>query len=173
MKLSLYKLLLVNDHVIAKVIKAQLIVGHIGDIAVIGCPALIVGVAVQHHAYGQTQSLMDLAHPLRVTVRQIVIDGYDMDALSFQCIQIGRKGGYQCFSFTGLHLGNAALMKNDSADQLNPVMLHPKNTPCGFPHGSKRFYQYIIQRLSFCQTLFELLCLPSKLLIGQFHHSGS
>ena len=35
-----------------------------------------------------------------------------------------RKGGHQGLAFAGLHLGDAALMEDDAADELHPVGLH-------------------------------------------------
>ena len=67
---------------------------------------------------------MDLSHPLGITLRQVIVDRNDLDAFSRQRVQISRTGGYQRFSFTGFHFSDTALMENNSADQLNRIMLH-------------------------------------------------
>ena len=77
-------LLLVNGHVVPQVIKSQLIIRHIGNVAGIGFLSLLRGHGVEHHAYGQAQKLMDAAHPLRVTLGQIVVDRDDVDSLACQ-----------------------------------------------------------------------------------------
>ena len=88
---SLHQLFFVNLHIITQIIKTQLIIGDISNITTVCCTALFIGVAVQNHAYGQAQKFMHLSHPCRISVCQVIIDGNDVYALSFQCIQIRRK----------------------------------------------------------------------------------
>ena len=79
---ALYELLLIDDHVVSQVIKAQLIVGHIGNVTIVCLLAFLAVHVVQYHSHGQTEKFMHLSHPLRITLCQIVIDGDDMDALA-------------------------------------------------------------------------------------------
>ena len=74
-------LLFVNHHVVTEIIKAQLVVGHIGDVAVVGCPAFVVGIAVQHHAYGEAKGFVNLAHPLWKTkeFKERLAEGQTLD----------------------------------------------------------------------------------------------
>ena len=67
---------------------------------------------------------MNPSHPLGVTLCQVVVYSDNMHALACQSIQIGRRGGNQRFSFTGSHLRDTALVKDDAADELHPVMFH-------------------------------------------------
>ena len=64
------------------------------------------------------------AHPLGVTLGQIVVHGHHMHTLAGQCIQINRQRGHQGFTLTGRHLRNLALMQHRTANQLNIVMAH-------------------------------------------------
>src|SRR5699024_9893929 len=73
-KFSLYKLFLVDYHVVTKVIKSQLVIGHIGDVASVSRTSLLRLHIVQYHAHGKTQEFMNLTHPLGVTLCQIVVD---------------------------------------------------------------------------------------------------
>ena len=66
---------------------------------------------------------MHLTHPLRVTLRQIVIDRNNMHAFSFQRIQISRQKTSLGLTFTGPHLRDPSLMQHDTADQLYPIVL--------------------------------------------------
>ena len=113
---------------------------------------------------------MDLAHPLGITVCQIIIDSNNMHTLTFQGIQICRKGRYKGFTFTCTHLGNTALVKNNTAHQLNTVMLHAKDTEGRLPHNRKGFHKEIIQCLTFRETLFKLICFCAQRFIGKFLH---
>ena len=81
---ALHHLLLVDSHVVAQVIEAQLVVCAVGDIGGIGRAALLAGQIVDDEADGQTQEAVDLAHPLRVALSQIIVDRDDMHALSGQ-----------------------------------------------------------------------------------------
>ena len=170
MQVSLYQLLLVDNHVITQVIKAQLIVGYISNITVISGTPLISCAAVQNHADGQSQSLMYLAHPGRVTMGQIIVDRNDMDALTLQCVQVSRKGGHQGLSFTCLHLGDTSLMQDNTTNQLYPVMLHTKHTLRSLADSREGLYQQIIQGLAIGQTLLEFFCLSLQFFIRKLLH---
>ena len=165
-QISLYQLFLVDHHVVTKIVKSQFIVGHIGDVTGILSSSLIIFHRVKDHTYSKSQELMDFSHPFCVTVCQVIIDGYNVHALSFQGIQIGRKSRHQSLSFTGLHLCDTALVKNDTADQLYPVMFHAKDTLRGLPDSGKCFRQKIIQGFSFLKTVFIFSSLSSKLIIA-------
>ena len=86
MKVSLYQILLINNHVITKIVKTKLIVGSICDIAVICLPSLIIIHGIQDHTNLQAKKLMYLSHPLGITLCQIIIDRDNVNALAFQCI---------------------------------------------------------------------------------------
>ena len=170
MKIPLYQLLLINNHIVTQVIEAELIIRHVSDVAGIGCPALISCASIEHHAYGQAQRFMDLSHPFCVTVSQIIVYRNNMDALAFQRVQICGKRRYQRLSFTGLHLGDTALMQNNSSDQLYPVMLHAEHTSGCLADCGKCVHQQIIQRLAVFQTLLKLFRLTFQFLVRQLHH---
>ncbi len=113
---------------------------------------------------------MHLSHPLSVTLGQVIVDGDDVHTAALQGIQIRRRRGNKRLTFTGLHLGNTTLMKNNTADQLHPVMLHAKDTLCCFADSRKGLHKQIIQGLSICKTLLVLCCFCPKLLIRKRLH---
>ena len=159
--------MLVNGHVVAQVVKAKLVVGAVGDVSVIGGLLFVALHAVNDQTHRQAQELIDLAHPFGVTLGQIVVDRDDVHALTAQCIQVGGQGGHQRLAFAGLHFGNAALMQDNAADQLNPVGAHAQNTPCGLAAGGEGFGQNIVQRFTVLQTLLQLGGLGLELGVGQ------
>ena len=67
---------------------------------------------------------MYLSHPLSITSGKVIIDCDYVYTLTLKCIEICRKRGYKCLTFTCFHLGYTSLMKNDTTDKLNSVMLH-------------------------------------------------
>ena len=163
----LHQLAGIDAHIVAEVVEAHLVVGAVGDVGGVGVLALLSSEAVDDEAHLQTQEAVDLAHPLGVTLGQIVVDGDDVDALAGQRVQIGGKGGYQGLAFTGLHLGDPALMQHDAAHQLHPVGTHAQYTVRGLPHGGKSLRQNVIQGLAVGKTLLELRGLGLKLCIGE------
>ena len=111
----LSQLRLADDHVVPQVVKTQLIVGAVGNVAGIGLATLGTVHIMDDQAHAEPQEAVHLAHPLTVTARQIIVHRHHVDALAAQCIQIGRQGGHQGFAFTGLHFGNTSLMQHNAA----------------------------------------------------------
>ncbi len=167
------KLLLVDDHIVAQVIEAQLVVGHIGDVALVGLLALLAGHAVEDHSHGQAQELMHLSHPLRVTLHQIVVHRHHMDALALQGIEVGREQECLGLSFTGAQFRDAALVHDDAADQLYSVMLCLQHPGRGLPDGGVGLGKQIVQSRSLRQPLLEFRSLVPQLLIGEGLHLGT
>ena len=64
-------------------------------------------------------------------------------------------------------------MQDNTSDQLNAVMLHIQNPFCRLTHYSKCLRKNIIQRLAFCQALFEFFGLSSQFCIRQLLHTGA
>ena len=88
-----------DDHVVAQVVEAELVVGAVGDVGGVGLlavtgrrlrQALVFGdsqsgskrkaLVVLDAADGQAEGVVDLAHPLGVALGQVVVDGNDVDA---------------------------------------------------------------------------------------------
>ena len=161
------QLLGVDGHVIPQVVKAELVVGSVGDVGVVSRLLGRTHHPVDHQAHGQTHEAVDLAHPLGVTLGQVVVDGDDVHALAGQRVQVGGQGGHQGLAFAGLHLGDAALMQDDAADELHPVGAHAQHTPGGLPAGGKGLGQDVVQSLAILQTLLELRGLSLELLVGE------
>ena len=93
-----------------------------------------------------------------------------MDALSGERIEEHGKRRHEGLAFTGGHLRDLALMQDDTADQLYPVMFHMKNTSGRFADCRKGIRQNVIQRFSICKAFPELLCPGAKRFIRQGHH---
>ena len=133
----------------------------------VGLLPLLLGHVVDDETHGKTHEAVYLAHPLGVALGQIVVDGDDMDALAGQRVQVGGQRGHQRFAFTGLHLGDAALVQHDAAHQLDGVGAHAQHAVGGLPHGGKRFRQDVVQRLTVGKALLELGGLGLELRVGQ------
>ena len=121
----------------------------------IGLAPLLVVDAVLNDADGQSEKLVEPAHPFRVALGQVVVDGDDVNALAFERIQIGRQRGDQRLSFTGLHFRDPALMQNDTADELHVEMPHVQDALAGFANDCEGFRKQVVQRLAVCEALPE------------------
>ena len=159
------QVLFIDRHVVAKVIETEFVVRTVGDVAFIRGFSLGVVQRVDHTAYGEPQPCVDLAHPVSVTLGQIVVYSYYVNAFSLKCVQIYRKGSHEGLSFTGLHLGDPSLMDRDTADDLHPVVLHIENSPCSLPAYRKGIRKDIVESLAVCQTLLEFRRHGSQLVV--------
>ena len=152
----LHQLAGVDAHVVPQIVEAHLVVGAVGDVRGVGGLPLLGGQAVDDQAHLQPQEAVDLAHPLAVTLGQIVIHRDDVDAPARQGVEIRGQGGHQSLALTGLHLGDAALVQHDAAHQLHPVGAHAQHPVRSLPHGGEGLRQDVVQRLALGQALLEL-----------------
>ncbi len=163
----LNQLLLVDGHVVPQVVKAELVVGAVGDVGGIGGLFRVAHHAVNDQAHRQPHKAVDFAHPLAVALGQVVVDGDDVDSPARQGVEVGGQSGYQRFSFAGFHLGNAALVEHDAAHHLDPVGAHAQHAPGGLPAGGKGLGQDVVQGLAVLQALLKLRGLGLELGVGQ------
>src|SRR6185369_9154750 len=95
----------------------------------------------------KTEEAMDLAHPLRVTRSEIIVDRDNVNtAATRECIQIRRQGGDERFALARAHLSDFALMQNDAADQLHVEVTHAGRAYAGFANDCESFRQNLVKR---------------------------
>ena len=126
-------------HVVAEVVEAELVVGAVGDVGVIGGAALLVGEIVDDDADGEAEEAVDLAHPLGVALGEVVVDGDDVDAVAGEGVEIAGECGNERLAFTGLHLRDLALVEDHAADHLDVKVAHPDDTAASFADDSEGF----------------------------------
>ena len=90
-----------------------------------------------------------------------------MDPPAGEGVEVGGEGGHQGLAFAGLHLGDAALVEDDAADELHPVGLHAQHPPGGLPAGGKGLRQQVVQALPVLVAVLELLGLGLELFVRQ------
>ncbi len=159
-------------HVVAQVIETQFVVGAVGDVAGIHVAALAVAQAMDDDAGGQAEEAVDLAHPAGVTAGKIVVNGDDMDAAAGEGVEVDRERGYQRLAFTGFHLGDAALVENHAADQLDVEMALPQGALGGLPDGGKSLNQQIIEFTAIGHLLAEHGGAGAQFVVAQLHQIG-
>src|SRR5690606_6494765 len=98
---SLNPLVQREHHVVAQVVEAELVVGAVRDVRAVRSAASIgTGVGVVETANRETEVVVQVAHPLRVTPGQVRVDGDQVGSASGERVQVERQRGYQRLSFT-------------------------------------------------------------------------
>src|SRR3989338_9542164 len=87
----------------------------------------------------QTQRVINLPHPNRVSSGKIVVDGYHVDTLAGNGVKIRRQSGDQSFSLACPHLGDFSLMQNNPAQKLNVKMPLAERSSGRFPCDGESF----------------------------------
>ena len=154
---TLYHLIEGSDHVITQVIKTEFIVRPVGDIRIVRDFSLVEIQVVNDETDGEAKEFVYLSHPFAVSFRQIIIDGNNVDALSFQRIQIDWCRSDQRLAFTGTHLSDVSTMQNNTTNQLGIEVTHPQHAAGGFTNDRKSLWQDIIQCLTLGKTRFKFI----------------
>ena len=157
----------VDRHVVAQVVETELIVRAVGDISGVHRLAGLRRNLVNDKTDLETEEAVYLAHPLTVSLGEVVVDGDNVYALAGQCVQISGKGSHKGLAFAGLHLCDTALMQDDTADDLYTVMTHTEYAPCCFTAGGKCLRQKLVERFAVLVALLEFVCLGAQLVVGQ------
>ena len=171
-ELPLHHLGFVNHHVVPEVVKAELVVGAVGDVAGVGLPSLVVVLFVYYAAHGHTEEFVYFAHPLGVALRQVVVHGDYMHAVTGKGVQIGGQSLGYGLAFARLHLGYTALMQHYAAQKLYVVMPLAYGALCGLADYGECLRQQVVLGLAVIQACPELVCLSPELLIRKGFHTA-
>src|ERR1051326_626197 len=139
----------VELHVVAQVVKTELVVRSIGDVGGVGRLPLEIIHVVLNATDLESEETMDLSHPFRVTRSKIIVDGDHINTASGERVQIRRKSGDQGLTFAGAHLGNLSLMQHESANHLHIKVPHAGRSLAGFAHYGKCFRKKLVQDFPF------------------------
>ena len=133
-------------HIVAQIVEAELVVGAVGDVAVVGLLALLIVEPVHDDADGEAEEIVDLPHPFGVALGQIVVDCDDVHAAAGERIEIDGKRRDQRLAFAGLHLGDLAFVQDHAADQLHVEMALAERALGGLAHGGEGGNQNVVER---------------------------
>ena len=97
-------------------------------------------------ADGEAEELVDLAHPLRVALGQIVVDGDDMHARAGERVEIDRQRGDQRLALARLHLRDLALVQHHAADELHVEVALAERALRRLAHGCECGNKQVIER---------------------------
>jgi hypothetical protein len=142
-------------HVVAQIVEAELVVGAVGDVRMIGVATLLVGQIGHDHPNGQPEEAVDLPHPARVACGEIVVDGDDMDAGAGQRVEIGGERRDEGLALAGAHLGDLAAVEHDAADQLDVVVALAERALGRLAHRGEGLGEQAVEILAIGQTRAE------------------
>ena len=145
---ALCQIALENDHVIAQIVKADLVVRSVSNICRVSRLLFLGTLSVNDQARRQTEKCVNLAHFLAVTSGKVIVDRNDMHAFSRQRVQICGHGCNESLTFTRFHFRNAALMKDDTAHQLYAEGAFAENTVRRFTARREGVRQNIVKRFA-------------------------
>ena len=169
---TLHHLAPVIDQVVAQIVEAELVVGAVGDVGVVGLLALALRQAIDDDPDLKTQEAIDLAHRLGVAAGQIVVDGDDVHALAGQGVQIDRRHGDQGLALAGPHLGDAAFVQDHAAGQLHVVLTLAQHPLGRLAHHGEGFRQDLLQGIAVRQTILEGVGHHAQFVVGQGRELG-
>ena len=76
-------------HVVTQVIKTEFVIRSVRNIGVVLLAAFFRLLSNQHAAHGESQEIVDASHQIRLVLRQIIVHGDNVNALTGQCTQVG------------------------------------------------------------------------------------
>src|SRR6185369_5396103 len=82
--------------------------------------------------------LVDGLRPLCVALRQVVVDGDEMDAATREAVEIQRLHRDEGLALARLHLGDVALVEDDAAHELDVEEPNADRTPERLAHCGVR-----------------------------------
>ena len=169
-ELALDHLLRVDDHVVAQVVEAELVVRAEGDIAAVRELALREVHVVHDEADRQSEVAVEAAHVLAVAAGQVVIDRDHVDTLARQGVEVDRQRRDERLAFARAHLSDLALVQAHAADELNVEVAHAEHAARTLADDSKSFGQDIVKRLTIREALTELVGVSRQLVIRESLH---
>ena len=162
-----HQVLGVGGHIVAQIVEAQLAVLDVDNIlGVIGLPL------------GRSHALLDISathaqefiyppHPVGLPAHQVIVSGNKLDAATGQRIEVKRHSGGQRLALAGLHLGDLALVQDNSAHHLHVKVALAQCTLGGLAHRSKGLGENIVEGFPAGQARSEFLSLGAELFLAE------
>ena len=123
--LALHQVLLADGHVVTQVVETELVVRSEGDVALVGLAARVgVGLVLVDAVHGQAVEHIQRAHPLGVTLGQVVVDGHHVHAFAREGVQEHRERGHEGLALARRHFRDLTLVQGDAADELDVIVDH-------------------------------------------------
>ena len=108
-----------EGHLISQIVKPHLSAGGIGDVRAIGGLPLGDRHSLLYVGDGQLHMAIDVAHPIGIAARQIVVDRHDVHAPAGAGVPGCGSDGGEGLPFAGLHLSDLAGSHRQRASELD------------------------------------------------------
>jgi len=167
---ALHQLFGIELHVVAQVVEAEFIVGTVGYVGTIGGLALFVVETMHDDTNGKAEEVVQLPHPCGVALGEVVVDGDDVHALAGERIEHHGQRGDQRLAFTGLHLGNLAVMQRHAAHKLDVEVAHVEHALARLTDECEHFGQHVVEFAPFFHLLAVFGDADGEILVAEGLH---
>jgi hypothetical protein len=156
-----------DGHVVAEVVEAELRVRPVRDVTAVRLAPLCERHEVLDEADRAAEELVDRTRPLRVALREVVVDGDEVDAAPGEAVEIQRLDRDEGLALARLHLRDVALVEHDPAHQLHVEETDADRALERLANGRVRLEEDVLQRLAVFESLLELGSLAAELVVRQ------
>ena len=167
--------------IISKIVEAKFGSSTIGDITVVHFPAFLRIHTILNTSYRKSKKTKEVAHPLRVSSSEIVVNGDKLAVTACKSIQVERTSRNERLSLPSGHFSNALFVQSDAPDELDIVVHHfPRqlmiadivafttHTAGGVFYRSECFREKIVELLAiFLIALHEFSRFSPKLFVAK------
>ncbi len=164
-ELTLGAIFQTESEIVAQIVETELVVRAVRNIGCVRGALLFGGLPALDDTDGESEEAINGRHPVRIALRQILVDGDDVNALRRQRVQVSRQRGDERLTLTGAHFRDLAEVQRLTADELHIEVPHPERAPCGLPNGRECLRKQVIERLSPLQAAAKFSGFPSQLLV--------
>ena len=136
-----------EGHVVAQVVESELVVGPVDDVRPVRLALLDRGLSRHHDPHRHAEEPVDLAHPVGVAPREVVVDGDDVDAVPAEGVEAGGERRHEGLPLPGPHLRDAPLVEHQAADELHVEVAHLERAPSRLAHDRECLRDQGVDRL--------------------------
>ncbi len=166
--LTLHHVLALRGHVVTQVVEAHLGVRPVGHVRAVrrGLDGKVVYVG-SDETHRQSEEPVDLAHPVGVTPRQVVVDGDDMHAATAERVQIDRERRDESLPLTCLHLRDPPEVQSHATHELDVEVALADGANSRLTYHGESLHEEVVHVLAVIEALFELDGPAGQLRVGQ------
>ena len=156
-----------DGHVVAQVVEPELGVRPVRDVGRVGLAPLRERHHVLDRADGDAEPVVDGPVPLRVALREVVVDGHEVHVLAGERVEVERQARDEGLPLARLHLGDVALVEHDPAHQLDVEQPLPRLALARLADGGERLEEDVLELLAVLEPLLELRGLREQVGVAQ------
>ncbi len=164
---ALHTIVEAEREVVAQVVETEFVVGAVGDVAAVRRALLVRILLVLDDTDREAEEAVDRTHPVRVALCQVFVHGDDVHAVARERVEVRGERRHQRLAFAGAHLGDAALVQCESADELHVEVAHLERAARGLADHRETFRCEVCERRPFGQPFAEFDGLGRERLVAQ------